>query len=123
MSTRSIPTNKIISMAFENAKYSTKKSRVNNKWITYLKKNKLFDKYMVYLANFNALGIEPKTYKQLSNICYNISCMSFRFGKYDEKDKIVDVDWVKTFRKFSKESIKWYNVKDKFLYLVNGGYF
>ena len=123
MSTRSIPTNKIISMAFENAKYSTKKSRVNNKWITYLKKNKLFDKYMVYLANFNALGIEPKTYKQLSNICYNISCRSFRFGEYYEKYKIVDVDWVQTFRKFSKESIKWYNVKDKFLYWVNGGYF
>lgn len=113
-------TKKILEMAHFNSRYNTKKSKVNKKWTRFLKNRKLFDEYMVYLASKNVIGIEPNTYKELSNVCHNLSRRKYEvkgsYGKY------VEVDWNELFRRFMKETIKWYNVKEKLLYAINKGY-
>jgi len=116
---RSIGTLEIIDRARRNSRYNTKKSKINKKWTRYLKNNKLFDEYMVYLANNNAAGVEPHTYKQLSNVCHNLSHSKYHFG---DREKILMVDWVGEFKKFAWKSIKWYDIKNIFLYCINGGY-
>ena len=112
----------MIGMAIVNSKYNTRKSRVNKKWARYLKNHKLFDEYMVYLSNNHVVGVEPKTYKQLSNLCYNLN----KNGYFIEDEKWythhIKVDWVNEFNKFAWESIKWYDIKNVLLYWINGGY-
>lgn len=119
MSERSVSSVRIVEMAKNNSKFNTRKSKVNKKWTRYLKNKKLFDEYMVYLANNNAAGAEPHTYKQLSNVCHNLSKKHFHVG--DFRNTIV-VDWVDEFKKFAWKSIKWYDLKNIFLYMVNKGY-
>ena len=114
---RSISSLAIIDMAIGNAKYNTRKSEINRKWIRYLKNRKLFDEYMVYLGNNNAAGAEPKTYRQLSNVCHNLSKTV-----YHVEGLHIQVNWVEEFKKFAWKSIKWYDVKNMFLYVINNGY-
>lgn len=118
---KSISALSIINMARMNYHYNTKTSKLNKKWSRYLKNHKLFDEYMVYLSNFNVVGVEPKTYKQLSILCYNLSKHSFYTLGRDSKHHIV-VDWELEFRNFAWKSIKWYDFKNIILYLVNNGY-
>ena len=108
-----------IEMAHINSKYNTKKSSVNKKWMRFLKNHKLFDEYMVYLAGQDAVGVEPNSYKELSNICHNISGRRYevRGGR-----KPIHVVWTDVFKEFTNETIKWYNLKEIFLYIINNGY-
>ena len=122
MAKESIKSTAIIEMAIANSKYNKRKSTLNKKWTRYLKNNKLFDEYMVYLSNNNVAGVEPYTYRQLSNLCHNLNKKSFFVE--DEKwiTHIIKVDWVNEFYKFAWKSIKWYDVKNVLLYWINGGY-
>lgn len=107
-----------IDMAYANSKYNTKKSTINKKWVRFLKNRKLFDEYMVYLAGHEAVGVEPRSYRHVANICRNMSDR-----KYEMKGgKTVRVDWMKVFEDFADENIKWYHFRQRFLYMVNGGY-
>lgn len=108
-----------LTMAHANSKYNTKKSNVNKKWVRFLKNRKLFDEYMVYLAGQDAIGVEPKSYKELSNICHNIS--GRRYEVHGVR-KPIHVVWTDVFEEFTKETIKWYNFKEVFLYMINNGY-
>lgn len=114
---KSISSLDILQMAINHSKYNTRKSKVNRKWTRYLKNNKLFDEYMIYLANHNAAGAEPHTYEQLSNICHNLMTECYYFN-----ERPIIVDWVDEFRKFAWESIKWYDAKNILLYIINNGY-
>ena len=109
----------ILEMAHRNSKFNTKKSHINRKWIRFLKNRKLFDEYMVYLAGHDAIGVEPKTYKQVANICHNLG----RY-KYEVRNSsaIIRVDWENVFQEFAEETIKWYNLKQAALYIINDGY-
>jgi predicted nucleotide-binding protein (sugar kinase/HSP70/actin superfamily) len=106
----------IIEQARKNSKYNTRKSDLNKKWTRYLKNRKLFDEYMVYLAGHDAIGVEPKTYKQISNICYNMNGKVF--GVHSS-DRSITVDWIKEFRQFFKETVKWYEFKHKLWFAAN----
>jgi hypothetical protein len=110
----------IIELAMKNSKYIKKQSKVNKKWCRFLKNNGLFDEYMIYLASFHAVGVEPHTYKQLSNICYNLSNGTSDYIVYGERTIIVD--WIEQFKSFAWDSIKWYDLKNIGLYLINRGY-
>ena len=109
----------IVDMAHRNSKYNTKKSSINRKWIRFLKNHKLFDEYMVYLAGHDAIGVEPKTYKQVANICHNIAGRKY---EVKESEACIRVDWIAVFKEFAEESIKWYNLKEILLYMINNGY-
>jgi hypothetical protein len=75
------------------------------------------DLSLQYLANQNAAGAEPQTYRQLSNVCHNLARECYHVdGLY------IQVDWVEEFKKFAWDSIKWYDIKNIFLYIVNNGY-
>ena len=114
---RIMPVNRIIDMALANSKYNTKKSKVNKKWVKFLKRKKLFDEYMIYLAGHNSIGVEPRTYRELSNICYNM------MGVYYITNKAhLNVNWVKLFEEFLNENLKWYNIKEIILYLYHNKY-
>ena len=114
-----LPTISIVEQARKNSRYNTRKSELNKKWTRYLKNRKLFDEYMVYLAGHDAIGVEPKSYKQISNICYNMNGKSFNvplsFGK------CISVNWVNEFKKFFKENVKWYEFKHKLWFAANFG--
>lgn len=122
MAKESIKSVAIIEMARNNSKYNTRKSTINKKWTRYLKNNKLFDEYMVYLSNNNVVGAEPYTYKQLSNLCYNLNRKSFFVSDENWNSHHINVNWVNEFKKFAWKSIKWYDVKNVLLYLLNRGY-
>ena len=119
---KSIPMLDLIGQARKNAKYYTKTSELNKKWIRFLKNKKLFDEYMVYLGNNNAIGIEPKTYKQISNVCYNLNGQIYHITSKFVLRATIQVDWKQVFEEFCQETIKWYNIKEFVLYLVNNGY-
>jgi hypothetical protein len=108
-----------LTMAHANSKYNTRKSTVNKKWVRFLKNRKLFDEYMVYLAGQDAVGVEPKSYKELSNICHNISRRRYFING---GNRHINVEWTDVFEEFTKETIKWYNFKEVFLYAINNGY-
>ena len=108
-----------LTMAHANSKYNTRKSTVNKKWVRFLKNRKLFDEYMVYLAGQDAVGVEPKSYKELSNICHNISGRRYFING---GNRHINVEWTDVFEEFTKETIKWYNFKEVFLYAINNGY-
>ena len=69
---------------------------------------------MIYLASFHAVGVEPCTYKQLSNVCYNLSNGSSDYIVYGERT--IFVDWIEQFKSFAWDSIKWYDLKNIGLY-------
>ena len=100
----------IVEQAMKNSKYNTRKSEINKKWTRYLKNRKLFDEYMVYLAGHDAIGVEPKTYKQICNICYNLNGNAYEVKQGHRK---IMVDWINEFCHFFKETVKWYDLKNK----------
>ena len=115
---KALPSIQIIEQARNNSKYNTLKSGLNKKWTRYLKNKKLFDEYMVYLAGHDAIGVEPRTYKQVSNICYNMNGKTFNVHtKYGHKS--INVDWISEFRQFFKETVKWYDIKNKLWFKSN----
>jgi len=111
-----MPSISIIEQARKNSKYNTRKSGLNKKWARYLKNRKLFDEYMVYLAGHDAIGVEPKTYKHISNICYNMNGKVFAVHS---SDRSITVDWIKEFCQFFKETVKWYDIKNKLWFKSN----
>ena len=121
-SKKSISSLSIINMARTTSRYNTLRSKINKKWTRYLKNNKLFDEYMVYLSNYNAVGVEPTSYKELSNLCYNLDMHTFYIqGRGDERHYLI-VNWKSEFRNFAWKSIKWYDLKNIVLYVLNKGY-
>ena len=117
---RSMPsTKKILEMAHFNSHFNTKKSKVNKKWTRFLKNKKLFDEYMVYLAGKEAIGVEPNTYKELANVCHNLNGRTYNIPNSIHRMK---VDWEVVFDDLIRETIKWYNIKEVVLYMVNNGY-
>ncbi len=112
-----LPSIIIVEQARKNSKYNTRKSVLNKKWTRYLKNKKLFDEYMVYLAGHDAIGVEPRTYKQISNICYNMNGKTFNVPS--TWGKTISVDWVSEFKKFFKENVKWYEFKHKLWFAAN----
>lgn len=122
MATESITSSDMISMARANSKYNTRKSKLNKKWTRYLKNNKLFDEYMIYLSNNGVAGVEPKTYKQLANLCYNLNKKAFYVKDANYISHHIVVDWINEFHKFAWNSIKWYDIKNMFFYWLNDGY-
>jgi len=116
---RALPSISIIEQARNNSKYNTRKSSINKKWTRYLKNKKLFDEYMVYLAGHDAIGVEPRTYKQVSNICYNMNGKAFNVLGCKGGTKSIIVDWIDEFRQFFKENVKWYDIKNKIWYALN----
>lgn len=110
----------VIEQAQSNSKYNTGKSKLNKQWIRFLKNKKLFDEYMIYLGNHNAIGVEPKTYKQISNICHNLSGKGYSVHGNDKAS--IRVNWVSVFKEFCEDNIKWYHIKDTILYTINNGY-
>lgn len=119
---KSISTIEILNMAITSRKYNTLKSKLNKKWTRYLKNKKLFDEYMVYLSNYNAVGAEPMNYKELSILCYNLDRHSFYIQGYGNIEHHLLVNWKDEFRKFAWKSIKWYDIKNIILYCLNKGY-
>lgn len=121
-SKKSVPAVAMIDMAILNSKYNTRKSKINKKWTRYLKNKKLFDEYMIYLSNYKVVGVEPKTYKQLSNLCFNLNRKCFFVQDEKWKTHHIIVNWLKEFHTFAWKSIKWYDIKNILLYWINNGY-
>ena len=106
----------IVEQALRNSKYNTRKSEINKKWTRYLKNRKLFDEYMVYLAGHDAIGVEPKSYKQIGNVCANLNS---RIYQVRGSDRSIAVNWINEFCKFFKETVKWYDIKNKLWFASN----
>ena len=118
---KTIGVHKIIASAIGSSQYCKGNSKLNKKWCRYLKDRKLFDDYMIYLANRKAVGTEPETYQELSNICYNLCAEDYRvYG--DNGINEINVNWVCVFKDFAWNSIKWYDIKNIYLYIKNNGY-
>ena len=105
------PISYLFGVILNSSKYRTNESSLYKKWLKFLKYEKLYGDYVIYLSYYDGCGVNPKNYRQLSNLCYNIS-----------KSPLFPIDWQKVFTKFAHDSIKWYNIKDMFLYKINNGY-
>lgn len=119
---KSISYLEIIDIAKRTRAYSTLRGNLNKKWVRYLKNKKLFDEYIIYLSNYAAVGVEPMSYKELSNLCYNLDRYTFYMQNNDDDITLINVNWKEEFCNFAWKSIKWYDIKNIFLYIVNKGY-
>lgn len=110
----------IVEQAIKNSRYNTRTSSLNRKWIKFLKNKKLFDEYMIYLAVHDAVGIEPKTYRQIFNVCRNLDGKGIRFNRKDDYFKVISINWKEEFNSFFLETVKWYDFKNKLWFAKNG---
>lgn len=96
-------------------------STTYKKWLRYLKKNKLFDKYMIYMDyKYGDSGTYPypSDYKELSVLVISLlSCAYIDVGN-TYIHTYIHVPWYSEFLKFTKESVQWWNfyIKTKFLW-------
>lgn len=110
---------KIINLLNSSTKKNKPKSvsATYKKWLRYLKKNKLFDKYMIYMDyKYGDSGTYPypSDYKELSVLVISLlSCAYIDVG-----NTYIHVPWYSEFLKFTKESVQWWNfyIKTKFLW-------
>lgn len=92
-------------------------STTYKKWLRYLKKNKLFDKYMIYMDYIYGDSVTypyPSDYKALYALVISLlSCAYIDVG-----NAYIHVPWYSEFLKFTKESVQWWNfyIKAKFLW-------
>ena len=109
----------IVEQAIKNSRYNTRTSSLNRKWIKFLKNKKLFDEYMIYLAVHDAVGIEPKTYKQIFNVCHNLDGKGIKFSRNNDYFKVISINWKEEFNSFFLETVKWYDFKNKLWFAKN----
>lgn len=92
-------------------------STVYKKWLRYLKKNKLFDEYMIYMDyKYSGRGTYPypSDYEELAELANSLqSCCYIDVG-----NTYIRIPWYTEFLKFAKESVQWWNfyIKAKFLW-------
>lgn len=92
-------------------------STVYKKWLRYLKKNKLFDEYMIYMDyKYNDRGTYPypSDYEELAELANSLqACGYINIGH-----RYIKIPWYTEFLKFTKESVQWWNlyIKSKFLW-------
>lgn len=92
-------------------------STVYKKWLRYLKKNKLFDEYMIYMDyKYNDRGTYPypSDYEELAELANSLQAC----GYIDVGNTFIRIHWHSEFLKFTKESVQWWNfyIKAKFLW-------
>lgn len=92
-------------------------STVYKKWLRYLKKNKLFDEYMIYMDyKYNDRGTYPypSDYEELAELANSLQAC----GYIDIGHRYIKIPWYTEFLKFTKESVQWWNlyIKSKFLW-------
>lgn len=92
-------------------------STVYKKWLRYLKRNKLFDEYMIYM-DYKYSGRDtypyPSDYEELAALVNSLQAC----GYIDVGNTYIRVCWYSEFLKFTKESVQWWNfyIKAKFLW-------
>lgn len=92
-------------------------STTYKKWLRYLKKNKLFDEYMIYMDyKYGDRGTypHPSDYEELAALSNSLQAC----GYIDVGNTYIHVCWHSEFLKFTKESVQWWNfyIKAKFLW-------
>jgi len=92
-------------------------STVYKKWLRYLKKNKLFDEYMIYMDyKYGSRGTypNPRNYEELAELANSLQAC----GYVDVENTFIHIYWHSEFLKFTKESVQWWNfyIKSKFLW-------
>lgn len=92
-------------------------STVYKKWLRYLKKNKLFDEYMIYMDyKYSDSGTYPypSDYEELAELAILLQAC----GYIDVGYRHIKIPWYTEFLKFTKESVQWWNlyIKSKFLW-------
>ena len=92
-------------------------STVYKKWLRYLKRNKLFDEYMIYMDyKYNDRGTYPypSDYEELAELANSLQAC----GYIDIGHRYIKIPWYTEFLKFTKESVQWWNfyIKAKFLW-------
>lgn len=92
-------------------------STIYKKWLRYLKNNKLFDEYMIYMyymySSENSYPC-PRNYEELSKLAHSLQS----FGLISVGYSSIHISWYKEFLKFVKETVQWWNfyIKTKFLW-------
>lgn len=91
-------------------------STVYKKWLRYLKRNKLFDEYMIYMDyKYGDSGTYPypSGYKELAALANSLQACIY----IDVGNTFIRIHWYLEFLKFTKESVQWWNfyIKTKFL--------
>jgi len=110
---------KIVSLLNSSTRKNQPKivSDTYKKWLRYLKRNKLFDEYMIYMDyKYKDRGTYPHpfNYEELAALANVLqSC-----GWIDVGNTSIRIHWYSEFLKFTKESVQWWNfyVKAKFLW-------
>ena len=92
-------------------------STVYKKWLRYLKRNKLFDEYMIYMDyKYGGRGTypHPSDYEELAELANSLQAC----GYVDVENTFIRIYWYSEFLKFTKESVQWWNfyIKAKFLW-------
>lgn len=96
--------------------FSTRKvysSKLNQKWLRYLKRNKLYDEYLVY-SNCTFEGSFPliDNYESLLMMCHKLNTRSVGTSRLLS----VSVNWIKIFGGFLKEDLPWWDFLNKHKY-------
>lgn len=109
---------KIVSLLNSSTRKNHPKSvsTVYKKWLRYLKRNKLFDEYMIYMDyKYGDSGIYPypSGYKELAALANSLQACIY----IDVGNTFIRIHWYLEFLKFTKESVQWWNfyIKTKFL--------
>lgn len=91
-------------------------SKLYKKWLRYLKRNKLFDEYMIYMDfRYKKVGTYPtaEDYDELAELVKT-------FNKYDYIDvgkTFISVNWYNEFIEFVRDSVRWWDFQTKIKYL------
>lgn len=109
---------KIVSLLNSSTRKKKPKSvsTVYKKWLRYLKRNKLFDEYMIYMDyKYSGRGTYPypSGYKELAALANSLQACIY----VDVGNTVIRIHWYSEFLKFTKESVQWWNfyIKAKFL--------
>ena len=109
---------KIVSLLNSSTRKNHPKSvsTVYKKWLRYLKRNKLFDEYMIYMDyKYGDSGTYPylSGYKELAALANSLQACIY----IDVGNTFIRIHWYLEFLKFTKESVQWWNfyIKTKFL--------
>ena len=110
---------KIVSLLNSSTRKNQPKSvsTVYKKWLRYLKRNKLFDEYMIYM-DYRYSGKDtypyPSDYEELATLTNALQAC----GWIGVGNTFICIYWRSEFLKFTKESVQWWNfyIKAKFLW-------
>lgn len=111
---------KIVSLLNSSTRKNHPKSvsTVYKKWLRYLKRNKLFDEYMIYMNyKYSGRGTYPypSDYEELAALANSLQACGYYI---DVGNTSMRIHWYAEFLKFTKESVQWWNfyIKAKFLW-------